>query len=204
MELLERKSELSKLSLLWANATRGMGKTVLITGEAGVGRSSFLQSFSEQVKGVGTHFLGCCEPLFSPRPLGPLHDIAPRLGKSFTHCIRDQENHSIIFSSLMDELIRIGKPICLVFEDVQWADSGTLDLIQYLGRKIEGLPILLLVLFHESIPKKSNCNRYREKQFLTSLKSTLFVQIFYTISLLGTRFISMKFCARQAIPYPKR
>jgi DNA-binding CsgD family transcriptional regulator/tetratricopeptide (TPR) repeat protein len=147
MELLERKTDLSKLSLLWANATRGMGKTVLVTGEAGVGRSSFLQCFSEQIKGSGSHFLGCCEPLFSPRPLGPLHDIAPRLGKSFTHCIRDQENHSIIFSCLMDELIRIGKPICLVFEDVQWADSGTLDLIQYLGRKIEGLPILLLLSY---------------------------------------------------------
>jgi DNA-binding CsgD family transcriptional regulator/tetratricopeptide (TPR) repeat protein len=147
MELLERKNDLDKLLLLWANATAGWGKTVLVTGEAGVGRSSFLQQFSREMKSSGTYLMGCCEPLSSPRPLGPLYDIAPRLGKLFTHSIREQENHSVIFASLLDELTKIGKPICLVFEDVQWADTGTLDLIQYLGRRIEALPILLLLSY---------------------------------------------------------
>jgi DNA-binding CsgD family transcriptional regulator/tetratricopeptide (TPR) repeat protein len=147
MELLERKNDLDRLLLVWANATAGWGKTVLITGEAGVGRSSFLQQFSQEMKNSGTYLMGCCEPLSLPRPLGPLYDIAPRLGKSFTQSIRTQENHSVIFASLLDELTNIGKPICLVFEDVQWADAGTLDLIQYLGRRIETLPILLLVSY---------------------------------------------------------
>ncbi len=147
MELLERQNELARLQLLWANATTGWGKTVLITGEAGVGRTSFLQQFSQAIKDSGAYFIGCCEPLFSPRPLGPLYDIAPRLGKSFSHSIREQENHSVIFASLLDELTRLGKPICLVIEDVQWADAGTLDLIQYLGRRIENMPILMLLSY---------------------------------------------------------
>jgi DNA-binding CsgD family transcriptional regulator/tetratricopeptide (TPR) repeat protein len=147
MDLLERKNDLAKLSLLWANATAGWGKTVLITGEAGVGRTSFLQQFSQEIKNTGAYYVGCCEPLFSPRPLGPLYDIAPRLGKTFTQSIRNQENHSVIFASLLEELSRSAKPICLVIEDAQWADAGTLDLIQYLGRRIEALPILFVLSY---------------------------------------------------------
>jgi DNA-binding CsgD family transcriptional regulator/tetratricopeptide (TPR) repeat protein len=147
MELLERKGDLDRLSLLWANASAGWGKTVLVTGEAGVGRSSVIQRLGESIKGSGAYFLGCCEPLICPRPLGPLHDIAPSLGKLFNHSIRDQENHSVVFASLLDELTRQAKPICLVIEDVHWADSGTLDLIQYLGRRIETLPILFVLTY---------------------------------------------------------
>jgi DNA-binding CsgD family transcriptional regulator/tetratricopeptide (TPR) repeat protein len=147
MELLERKNDLAKLTLLWANASSGLGKTVLLTGEAGVGRTSYLQSFADEIKGSGLHIVGGCEPLSSPRPLGPLYDIAPRLGKSFALSIRDQKNRSIVFSNLMEELTRIGKPICFVIEDIHWADSGTLDMIQYLGRRIDKLPILLLLSY---------------------------------------------------------
>jgi DNA-binding CsgD family transcriptional regulator len=147
MELLDRKNDLAKLSLIWANATKGLGKTVLVTGEAGVGRTSFLQRFGQEIKSSGAHFIGACEPHFSPRPLGPLYDIAPRLGKIFSQSIRDQKNHSIIFSSLLDELVRLGKPICFIIEDLQWADSETLDLIQYLGRRVDAYPILLLLSY---------------------------------------------------------
>jgi DNA-binding CsgD family transcriptional regulator/tetratricopeptide (TPR) repeat protein len=147
MELLERKNEIEKLFVLWANATTGLGKVVLITGEAGVGRTSFLQNFTGQIKDSGAFFVGACEPLRSPRPLGPLYDIAPRIGKAFAQDIRDQKNPSIIFASFLDELVRTGKPVCLVFEDLQWADADTLDLIQYLGRRIGAYPILLLLSY---------------------------------------------------------
>jgi class 3 adenylate cyclase len=37
-------------------------------------------------------------------------------------------------------------PVVLVFEDIHWADSGTLDLLEVLASRVRGAPLLLLAL----------------------------------------------------------
>jgi predicted ATPase len=37
----------------------------------------------------------------------------------------------------------------LVIEDVHWADEATLDLLSYLGRRIQHLPVLLLATYRD-------------------------------------------------------
>jgi class 3 adenylate cyclase len=37
-------------------------------------------------------------------------------------------------------------PVVLVFEDIHWADSGTLDLLEVLASRVHGAPLLLLAL----------------------------------------------------------
>jgi DNA-binding CsgD family transcriptional regulator/tetratricopeptide (TPR) repeat protein len=147
MVLLERKTALDKLEMLWLNAANGLGKVLLVAGEAGVGRTSLVQLFGERIQSAGACFVGSCEPLITPRPLGPLYDIAPLLGKAFTQSIRDNENHSIVFARLLEELTKFERPIYFVIEDAHWADPGTLDLIQYLGRRVRSLPILFVLTY---------------------------------------------------------
>jgi predicted ATPase len=36
------------------------------------------------------------------------------------------------------------KPTLLVLEDIHWADSGTLDLLQFLAQRTRDLPIMLV------------------------------------------------------------
>ena len=69
--LLERSDELAMLAeCVAAVEESGRGQVLLLGGEAGVGKTTLLQAFcDEQPARV---WWGACEPLFTPRPLGPL------------------------------------------------------------------------------------------------------------------------------------
>jgi class 3 adenylate cyclase len=57
------------------------------------------------------------------------------------------DRRTLFFSvrRLVEELAA-KQPLVLVFEDIHWADSGLLDLIETLGSLVEGAPVLLLTL----------------------------------------------------------
>ena len=52
---------------------------------------------------------------------------------------------------MLDELARAPTPTVLVFEDVHWADEATLDLVKFLGRRIQRLPALLVLSHRDDI-----------------------------------------------------
>ena len=77
---------------------------------------------------------GWCEALFTPRPLGPLKDMARRSTRRAA--LLDQTAApERLFPALLNTL-QSGGTTVLVFEDVHWADNATLDLVKYLGRRI--------------------------------------------------------------------
>ena len=81
MVLLERTSALDELERWLADARAGQGRLVLVGGEAGVGKTSLLQEFAAGRRRDADRLLWTgCDPLSTPRPLGPLVDIAPALG----------------------------------------------------------------------------------------------------------------------------
>ena len=63
------------------HAMRGTGSLVLVDGEAGVGKTALLRSFSRfaSTRKSGRSW-GSCDPLFTPRPLGPFLDVAETVG----------------------------------------------------------------------------------------------------------------------------
>ena len=51
----------------------------LVSGEAGIGKTALLEEFER--RSTGTRWLwGACDGLLTPRPLGPLFDIAAQAG----------------------------------------------------------------------------------------------------------------------------
>ena len=50
---------------------------MLICGESGIGKTALVEAFRPQVKGA-RWLWGGCDGLLTPRPLGPLFDIAAR------------------------------------------------------------------------------------------------------------------------------
>ena len=75
-ELLERGSALAALAgLLEDVSATGHGRLVLVRGEAGVGKTALVRRFPADAEPVRV-LRGTCDPLYTPRPLGPFLDIA--------------------------------------------------------------------------------------------------------------------------------
>ncbi|MGN6392462.1 MAG: protein kinase domain-containing protein [Gemmatimonadales bacterium] len=142
--LVERDEFLDTLERLVVAAVAGNGTTVVVTGEAGIGKTSLVEAFARSQRGVRLLW-GWCEALFTPRALGPLYDIAAQLGGPLEEVLRNASSRETIFATLLDELGPGRRPTVLVLEDVHWADEATLDLLKFLGRRAPRLPLLVLV-----------------------------------------------------------
>jgi DNA-binding CsgD family transcriptional regulator/tetratricopeptide (TPR) repeat protein len=149
MQLLERDLFLEDLDRLLSQAASGQGHLVFIAGEAGVGKSSLVDEFCRRVFDTARCLRGSCDPLSTPRPLGPLFDIAAQVGGDLEVLVRDASERYEIFTACL-ELLRAGsKPNLAVIEDVHWADEATLDLLRYTGRRIDTIPAMVLATFRD-------------------------------------------------------
>jgi hypothetical protein len=74
--LLERERSLEAMLTLAERAAAGHGGIVLVEGEAGIGKTSLLHEFAGHADRNCHMLWGWCEALFTPRPLGPLQDMA--------------------------------------------------------------------------------------------------------------------------------
>lgn len=82
--LLERADQLSALEAHLAAVLQSTrGRMVLIGGEVGVGKTALVRHFCSRHTRSVRFLTGACDALFTPRPLGPLLDIAPFIGGEF-------------------------------------------------------------------------------------------------------------------------
>ena len=90
-----------------------------------------------------------CDSLSTPRPLGPLRDVADELGPSVSALLRGTAAQHEIFAAVLDALR--ARPRVFVVEDLHWADEATLDLVRFLARRIAGLPLLLVLSYRDAV-----------------------------------------------------
>ena len=148
--LLEREKTLEKMRAALSQARQGIGRTLLLSGEAGIGKTTLVDHFvQEQEVGSCRVLWGACESLFTPRTLGPLVDFATQLDPSVLRAIGTADNAAAIFAAFFADLSASPKPSLILFEDVHWADHATLDLIKFLGRRISRLSALLVMTYRE-------------------------------------------------------
>jgi DNA-binding CsgD family transcriptional regulator len=145
--LLERERELAELGE-WLDAAVGRGGTVaLVAGEAGIGKTTLLQEFSRRQGKVRRVLWGSCDALFTPRPLAPLHDIARQADAALARALTAGDRDTI-FNAALDDLER-GAPALVVLEDMHWADEATLDLLKFLGRRIQRAKALVVISYRD-------------------------------------------------------
>jgi len=149
--LLERKKYLHELKTQVENTQNGSGGIALVTGEAGIGKTTLLESFQSRIRTeLGPEFVlawGGSDPLFTPRALGPLHDMAHHFSQEITNLIKKNKDPSYLYDALLKFLKESRKKHILFFEDVHWADHATLDLLKFLGRRISVLNCLIILSF---------------------------------------------------------
>jgi len=150
MELLEREKYLNDLTEYYRQIESGSGHAIFLMGEAGVGKTSLVNHFLKKIESKSLIYSGACDSLFTPRPLGPLFDIAEQFEQEFMDLLRNEKDRSIIFGALIRKLSASPKPVVLVFEDIHWADEATIDLIKFLARRIHQYKCLFLLTYRDN------------------------------------------------------
>jgi DNA-binding CsgD family transcriptional regulator len=144
--LLERSAQLEGLDdRLAAIRADGRGRLVLIAGEAGVGKTSLVRRFCDVAR-TARVLWGACDTLYTPRPLGPLVDIADEAGGELAAVVGDGPTPGVLVAALARDLRRQA-PAIVVIEDVHWADDATLDVLRLLARRIESMPALVVATY---------------------------------------------------------
>jgi DNA-binding CsgD family transcriptional regulator/tetratricopeptide (TPR) repeat protein len=168
MELIERDDFLAALTARLAAVAAGEGHCVLVTGEAGMGKSSLVKGFRERVEGeigaagrgglrgsaggagVARFYVGLCDALFTPRPLAPVYDVAGQMGGSLWKKAVNDPDRSVLFASFYQDLADRQDVAVIVFEDIHWADEATLDLIKFLARRIARVRCLFVLTYRDN------------------------------------------------------
>ena len=147
--LLERDEVLSHLAELAADARRSHGCLVLVSGEAGIGKTAVVSAF---VDGLDAHtrlYWGTCDAVSPPRPFAPIADIAERSGGPLRDALVATDRDRVFEAFL--SLIRHGegRARVIVIEDLHWADDATIDLLRVIGSRLRSSPVLVIGTFRD-------------------------------------------------------
>jgi DNA-binding CsgD family transcriptional regulator/tetratricopeptide (TPR) repeat protein len=146
MLLLERDAQLRSLQAGWAEALRSQGRLVFLGAEAGAGKTSVVHALASTTGPAGRTLFGACDATSTPRPLGPLADVAAGLG--LERRLGDiGSTQAALFADVRTALGRT--TTLLVLEDLHWADEATLDLLRYLARRLAGQPIMIIATYRD-------------------------------------------------------
>ena len=137
--LLERDRTLEALERAVTDAAAGRGSVALVTGEAGIGKTSLVSAFAAGRRRV---LHAACDDLMAPRTLGPLRDAAVGTDGPLASAL--EQGVDAVFGALLEEL-GVDPPTVLVVEDLHWADDATLDVLAYAARRIEHVGALIVL-----------------------------------------------------------
>ncbi|MFI5707055.1 AAA family ATPase [Kribbella sp. NPDC051620] len=168
-EIVGRTEQRELLGRRLAEARDGHARTVLVGGDAGVGKSRLVAAFAESARAEGAHVLagGCEEHFGDPMPYQPLLELleafdrehgreqAHQLGGPAYELLTDffdlgsdsLKSPQQVFLAVRRMLDALGAdtPVVLIIEDLHWADRSTLDLVRHLGQARQQDRRLLLV-----------------------------------------------------------
>jgi DNA-binding CsgD family transcriptional regulator len=144
-KLIERDRPLEYLLSAARRSAAGQGSIAIVEGEAGIGKTSLLREFARGAGNDCRVLWGWCEALFTPRPLGPLQDMAQRLDPRVAALVDQGATPERLFPALLSALHDTSASTVLAIEDLHWADNATLDLVKYLGRRLAGLRAMLVL-----------------------------------------------------------
>jgi AAA ATPase domain len=145
--LLERDAELGRLREALDRAGRGRGAVVLVSGEAGIGKTSLVGAFAASARARARVLAGVCDDLGTPRTLGPFRDMAREVGGALAAAMAPGAGRDAVFDAVHRELA--AGPTVMLVEDLHWADDATLDVVRYLAWRMATLPSLLVLTYRD-------------------------------------------------------
>ena len=132
--LVEREEALATLVASIEDAAAGAGRLVLISGEAGAGKTSLVRAAA--AGGAARVLWGNCDGMLTPAPLGPFLDVVEAIDGVREQLSAAASRHDFSTVVLGQLSGRRGGTL-LVIEDAHWADGASIDLLRYLARRVQ-------------------------------------------------------------------
>jgi DNA-binding CsgD family transcriptional regulator/tetratricopeptide (TPR) repeat protein len=146
--LMERDEARSALARYLSEATAGNGRFVVLRGEAGIGKTALLRDFLGTLPTTVSVLAGAADGVSTPAPYGPIEDMVDAAGPELATLLHADSRRVEVGRWLLRRLSS-GSPHVVAVEDVHWADQATLEVLAFLARRIEGLPILVVVTYRD-------------------------------------------------------
>ena len=142
--LLEREHELGVLNTSVAGVGAGDGSAVALCGDSGTGKTALVEA---ALAGSGDPRVlrGSCDPLATPRPLGPFRDVAAAAG--LPSLVAADETLAHVCEEVYAALAAV--PTVLVVEDLHWVDAASVEVLRFLVRRVESLPLALVLTYRD-------------------------------------------------------
>ena len=165
----EREQELLRQQLV--RTVDGHGRLVLISGEAGVGKTALVDWFAASARELGVTVLaGSCYDLTITPPYGPwieglstfqhLDGLSTVIGTLRDVASLTGTTHREVLDRIRFALAELAAqaPVLLLLEDLHWADAASLDLLRRVSRQLDSLRLLLVVTWRddEAISEQSS------------------------------------------------
>ncbi|MGA7418395.1 MAG: AAA family ATPase [Acidimicrobiales bacterium] len=185
VRVVGREEEIGELASAFKRVDSGQGReTLLISGEAGMGKTTLLARAAQSAfdQGACVLFGHCEEDMATPYQLfgealnhyvthaseqqlldhveehgGELARLVPALGSRFPDLPASRATDSdteryVLFAAVVGLLAMISRsqPVVLVLDDLQWADSASLQLLRHLSAAEQPLRVLVLGSYRNS------------------------------------------------------
>jgi predicted ATPase len=183
-----RDTELAALHAHLGRVRNFERPTLFITGEAGIGKTALIDAFCGQVchaarlriaRGQSLESFGGKESFYPVREaLSSLCNAEDEKARALlTAAAPGWFNHNGAASPSLGEICEAlealsqNDDLLLIFEDIHWADSSTLDLISALARRRSRARLMMLCSFRPSDVEPQHPLRLLEQDLLTSRRS---------------------------------
>ncbi len=150
--LIGRGDELRELVERRLAAARGRGACILLSGDAGTGKSRLLAEFRHTLTG-GRAALGVgVAREFGNAPYGPVLEALGGIGAASK--LSHELSREAQLGALAEKLVEACKRRHAVFiiEDAQWADEGSLRFLLHVLPNLTAMRILLIVTYRSETP----------------------------------------------------
>jgi hypothetical protein len=144
--LVGRTRELAQIEALLEPVAGGQASIVVVTGEAGVGKTALLDAAARRAEARGfVVAIGRCSASESP-PYWPWPRVLRRLGGTDEQLSGPSvAGRAALFAAAADRLEQasVVSPVFVAIDDLQWADESSLALGSFLAAAAAGLRIAL-------------------------------------------------------------
>ena len=169
-----RTREQQELRTVLAAALGGHGAIALISGEAGIGKTTLARAVCREAEGQGGLVLvGRGDDLAPTPPYGPWIELFAHypadvqgltLPSAFTQPggVGAVASQATLFDAVRAFVTAAAArcPLVLLLDDLQWADPASLDLLRFLARTLADLPVLLLATYRaDDLPRDHPLHR---------------------------------------------